>query len=112
MEHVKNKMGGGKVIPYSATYELDCTRGNIKPEEEEGMPKSLITKIIKSGFKILNLINYYTVGPDEVRAWTVRRGCKAPQAAGIIHTDFENGFICAKHFRYKDLKKLGSEKAV
>jgi obg-like ATPase 1 len=58
--------------------------------------------------KHLNLINYFTCGKKEVKAWTVRKGCKAPSAAGRIHTDMENGFICAHHYRYKDLKKLGS----
>ncbi len=76
------------------------------------MPKSLIHKIIKSGYKVLNLINFYTVGADEVRAWTVRKNTKAPNAAGVIHTDMRDGFICADHFRYKDIKKLGSETKV
>jgi obg-like ATPase 1 len=75
--HIEEKLGGGKIIPYSATYEYDVTKGNIKPDGKE-YPKSLINKIIKSGFKILNLINFYTVGKDEVRAWTVRKGEKAP----------------------------------
>jgi len=109
MEHIEKKLGGGKVIPYSATYEYDVSKGKIVPDGKE-YPKSLIHKIIKSGHKVLNLMNYFTCGPDEVRAWTVRKGVKAPEAAGIIHTDFRDGFICAEHFRYKDIKKLGNEK--
>ena len=76
------------------------------------MPKSLIHKIIKSGFKILDLMNFFTVGKDEVRAWTVKKFSLAPRAAGVIHTDFQKGFISVDVFRYKDLKKLGSEAKV
>lgn len=80
--------------------------------EKDGMPKSLIHKIIKSGFKILDLMNFFTVGKDEVRAWTVKKFSLAPRAAGVIHTDFQKGFISVDVFRYKDLKKLGSEAKV
>lgn len=52
------------------------------------------------------------MGEDEVRQWTIRLGWKAPQAAGVIHTDFEKGFICAEHFKYRDLKEQGDESAV
>ena len=99
------------MIPYSATYEYDCTKGKIIPDEKT-YPKSIIHRIIKKGYKVMNLMHYYTVGPDEVRSWTIRKGTKAPRAAGIVHSDFELGFICAEHFRYKDIKKLGSEAKV
>lgn len=56
---------------------------------------SMINRIIKTGFITLQLVYFFTVGHDEVRCWTVRAGTKAPQAAGVIHTDFERGFICA-----------------
>ena len=104
-------MGGGKVIPYSASYEYDVSKEKINPDDE-GMPKSLIHKIIKSGYKVLNLINFYTMGADECKAWTIRKGTTTPNAAGIIHTDMRDGFICAEHFRYKDIKKLGTESKV
>jgi obg-like ATPase 1 len=58
------------------------------------------------------LIRYFTCGPDEVRAWTIRKGTKAPQAAGVIHTDFENKFICGEIMSYGDLHEHGSEAAV
>lgn len=56
-------------------------------------------------------IYYFTAGPDEVRAWTIRKGTKAPQAAGVIHTDFEKKFVCGEIIQYDDLVELGSETA-
>jgi len=56
----------------------------------------MIDRIIKSGYKNLQLIHYFTAGEDEVKCWTIRDGTKAPGAAGVIHTDFERGFICAE----------------
>ena len=58
------------------------------------------------------LIRYFTCGPDEVRAWTIRKGTKAPQAAGVIHSDFENKFVCGEIMSYVDLHEHGSESAV
>jgi obg-like ATPase 1 len=55
---------------------------------------------------------YFTCGPDEVRAWTIRKGTKAPAAAGVIHTDFEKNFVCGEIMRFEDLKELGNEAAV
>ncbi len=62
----------------------------------------MIDRIIKAGYKNLQLCHYFTAGEDEVRCWTIRDGWKAPQAAGIIHTDFERGFICAEIMKYDD----------
>ncbi|KAL5157933.1 Obg-like ATPase 1 [Glycine soja] len=73
---------------------------------------SALTKIIKTGFSAINLIYFFTAGPDEVKCWQIRRQTKAPQAAGAIHTDFERGFICAEVMKFEDLKELGSESAV
>lgn len=73
---------------------------------------SMIDRIIKSGYKNLQLCHYFTAGEDEVRCWTIRDGWKAPQAAGIIHTDFERGFICAEVMKYDDFDRLGSVQAV
>ena len=72
----------------------------------------MIDRIIKSGYKNLQLIHYFTAGEDEVKCWTIREGCKAPQAAGVIHTDFEKGFICAEVMKYDDLVEHGSEQEV
>lgn len=110
--------GGGPMIPFSAVGESACVAaggvddaGRAKYEAETKF-KSMIPRIIKAGFRTLKLGHYFTAGEDEVRQWTIRIGWKAPQAAGVIHTDFEKGFICAEVFKYKDLKELGSEKAV
>jgi len=107
--------GGGPVIPYSAEYEAkvllnETAEAKKKFCEEFGAP-STINKIIKIGYSTLNLIHFFTCGEDEVRAWTVRQGAKAPQAAGVIHTDFEKGFICAEVVKYEDVIALGSESA-
>lgn len=77
------------------------------------MPTSILPKIITTGYAALQLMYFFTAGPGEVRAWTCRKGSKAPQAAGVIHTDFERGFIMAEVMRYDDLKEAnGSENAV
>lgn len=73
---------------------------------------SALPKIVVSGYSALNLIYYFTAGPMESRCWSIRKGTKAPQAAGVIHTDFERGFIMAETMRFEDLKELGSEAAV
>jgi len=72
---------------------------------------SKLDKIITSGYKALNLIQFFTSGHDEVRSWTIRRGTKAPGAGGVIHTDFEKGFVCAEIYNYDDFKEFGSEAA-
>ncbi|XP_009330929.1 PREDICTED: obg-like ATPase 1 isoform X2 [Pygoscelis adeliae] len=74
--------------------------------------KCALAKIIKAGYAALQLEYFFTAGPDEVRAWTIRKGTKAPQAAGKIHTDFEKGFIMAEVMKYEDFKEGGSEAAV
>lgn len=74
--------------------------------------RSMIPKIIKIGYDALNLMYFFTAGSDEVRAWSVRRGTLAPKCAGVIHTDFEKGFIMAEVMKFEDLKELGSEAEV
>jgi GTP-binding protein YchF len=86
------------------------------PEEDrkeylDGMGPGL-NRLVNSAFQLLGLNNYYTAGPKEARAWTIHHGSKAPQAAGVIHTDFEKGFICAEVMRADDLIRLGSEAKV
>ncbi len=80
--------------------------------EELGMNSSGLDKLIKATYSLLGLETYFTAGEKEVRAWTYKKGMKAPQCAGIIHTDFEKGFIRAEIMSYNDLMKLGNEKAV
>ncbi len=79
--------------------------------EDLGLQESGVARLIKSAYKLLNLETFFTTGPDESRAWTYRKGMKAPQTAGIIHTDFERGFIRAEVIKYADYVALGSEKA-
>ena len=77
---------------------------------EMGIKESGLNKLIKTGYKLLGLQTYFTAGPKEVRAWTIKVGTKAPQAAGVIHTDFEKGFISADIISFEDLIKSGSYK--
>jgi GTP-binding protein YchF len=79
---------------------------------EIGLQESGVTRLIKAAYNLLNLETYFTAGPQEVRAWTYMRGSKAPQCAGIIHTDFEKGFIRAEVIKYHDYINYGSETAV
>jgi len=79
--------------------------------EDLGLDEPGVNKLIHSAYKILNLQTYFTTGTDESRAWTFPKGMKAPQAAGIIHSDFEKGFIRAEVIKYDDYVRLGSESA-
>ena len=79
--------------------------------EDMGLEESGVNRLIKAAYKLLNLETFFTTGADESRAWTYSRGTKAPQAAGVIHTDFEKGFIRAEVIKYADYVALGSEKA-
>ena len=76
--------------------------------EDLGLSESGLDKLIKASYKLLNLMSFLTAGEDETRAWTIKRGTKAPQAAGKIHSDFERGFIRAEVVNYKDLLECGS----
>ena len=79
--------------------------------EDMGLEESGVNRLIKAAYRLLNLETFFTTGADESRAWTYSRGTKAPQAAGVIHTDFEKGFIRAEVIKYADYVELGSEKA-
>jgi GTP-binding protein YchF len=79
--------------------------------EEYGLQESGLSKLIKSSYSLLNLITYFTAGVQEVRAWTIQKGWKAPQAAGVIHTDFERGFIRAEVIKMADYQTYKSEAA-
>lgn len=111
--------GGGPMVPYSADFEKEVLTVAGNPDKEArdktaaelGGP-TMIHKIVNTGYKALNLIHYFTAGEDEVKCWTIREGTKAPQAAGVIHTDFEKGFICCECQSFADLDRLGSELAV
>ena len=79
--------------------------------DEYGMKEPALDRLIHSAYKLLNLQTYFTAGVQEVRAWTIHEGWKAPQAASVIHTDFEKGFIKAEVISYDDFVKYGSEAA-
>jgi len=107
--------GGEPMVPFCGALEsklLELGEEAGKKYCEENKVTSGIPKIIKTGYHSLELIHFFTCGSDEVKAWTIRKGTKAPQAAGVIHTDFERGFICAETMKYEDFKELGSESAV
>jgi GTP-binding protein YchF len=106
-----------EVILISAGIEADIAELESKEEQleflnEMGLSEPGVNKLITACYKLLNLITYFTAGEKEVRAWTIRLGTKAPQAAGVIHTDFEKGFIRAEVIKYNDFVSLGSEQAV
>eukprot|EP00485_Elphidium_margaritaceum_P001664 CAMPEP_0202691174 /NCGR_PEP_ID=MMETSP1385-20130828/5960_1 /ASSEMBLY_ACC=CAM_ASM_000861 /TAXON_ID=933848 /ORGANISM="Elphidium margaritaceum" /LENGTH=403 /DNA_ID=CAMNT_0049346535 /DNA_START=59 /DNA_END=1270 /DNA_ORIENTATION=+ len=108
--HVAKVYPGSSVIPFSAAFEKKISEMPAEESEaflEKNSTKSVINKIITQGYKCLQLIHFFTCGEDEVRCWTVRKGAKAPQAAGTIHSDMEVGFICAEVYAYKDFKKSG-----
>ena len=90
---------------------LETYEDKIAFLSEIGLSEPGVNKIIKSAYKLLNLETYFTAGVKEVRAWTITKGMKAPQAAGVIHTDFEKGFIRAEVIKYKDFIHYGSEAA-
>lgn len=79
--------------------------------QDMGLDRPGLHRLIRAAFRELGLITYFTAGPKEVRAWTITAGTKAPQAAGVIHTDFERGFIRAETIKYEDFVALGSEEA-
>jgi hypothetical protein len=107
---------GSDVVRICGAMEADIAR--LEPEErkeflsEMGLEEPGLNRLIHAAYKLLGLITYFTAGVQEVRAWTIRQGTKAPQAAGVIHSDFERGFIRAEAYNCQDLFRLGSEQAV
>jgi ribosome-binding ATPase len=112
VEEKANAEGAGCVV-ISAKIEAEFA-GLAEDDRAEflkelGLTEPGLNKLIGEGYKLLDLVTYFTVGPKEARAWTVTRGTKAPQAAGVIHTDFEKGFIRAETIAYDDYVGLGGE---
>lgn len=107
---------GAVVIPICAKIEAEIAV--LEPEDRAlfladlGMEEPGLDTVIRKAYELLGLITFFTAGKKETRAWTVRRNAKAPQAAGVIHTDFEKGFIRAEVMAYADWERLGSEQAV
>ncbi|MCR4376955.1 MAG: redox-regulated ATPase YchF [Rhodospirillales bacterium] len=107
--------GAGTVV-ISAKIEEEVSQLDDEAEKKEfletlGLKETGLAQVIRAGYALLDLITFFTVGPKETRAWTIRKGAKAPQAAGEIHTDFERGFIRAETMAYDDFVKLGGEQA-
>lgn len=94
----------------SEIAELDTYEERKEFLDEMGLDESGVSRLIRAAYSLLDLQTYFTAGPDEVRAWTFLRGSKAPRCAGIIHTDFEKGFIRAEVIKYDDYVTLGGEK--
>lgn len=113
-EAVKDE--NAEILIVAAATEADIAELETYEErqmflEEVGLTESGVARLIKSAYKLLNLQTYFTAGVQEVRAWTFHEGWKAPQCAGVIHTDFEKGFIRAEVIKYDDFIALGSEAA-
>ena len=114
VEWINTNDEGALAIPYSAAFEsniFDMGEDEKKAFCEENKTMSMLDKIIVNGFKALGLQVFFTAGKDEVKAWVIKKGSTAPQAAGRIHTDFEKGFIMAETMAYDDWKEAGSEAA-
>ena len=101
------------MLPICAS--LECEIAELETPEEQklflqdmGLEESGLDRLVKAGYRLLGLISYLTAGETETRAWTIKLGTKAPQAAGKIHSDFERGFIRAEVVNYKDLLECGS----
>lgn len=113
---VKEKSPNSPILPISAQFEERLTQMGDDAAAEEECKKlgtaSGLPKVITTMRQALNLASFFTTGADEVRQWTIRKGIKAPQAAGVIHTDFEKTFIQAIVYNYNTLKELGDEAAV
>jgi ribosome-binding ATPase len=104
---------GAKVVVVSAAVEAEVAELPAEDRagflEDLGLKESGLQKVVREGMELLNLITFFTAGPKETHAWTLRRGALAPEAAGVIHTDFEKGFIRAEIMKCDDLLRLGSD---
>ena len=114
-EAVKDE--GAQILIVAAQTEAEIAELDTYEDRKEflaeiGLEESGVSRLIRAAYALLDLQTYFTAGEDEVRAWTFMRGSKAPKCAGIIHTDFEKGFIRAEVIKYDDYVSLGSESAV
>jgi len=118
VEQVKEAIKGEEAEMIVVAAKIESEIAELESYEERqmflneiGLHESGVSRLIRSAYALLNLETYFTAGPQEVKAWTYAKGTKAPQAAGIIHTDFEKGFIRAEVIKYDDYVKYGSESA-
>jgi GTP-binding protein YchF len=108
------KQEGAASVVISAAIESEVAQLSDPAEKADylgtlGLKEPGLSRVIRAGYSLLNLLTFFTVGPKEARAWTVHRGSRAPQAAGVIHTDFEHGFIRAETIAYDDFIACGGE---
>jgi GTP-binding protein YchF len=110
------KEEGMQVVPVCAKIESELASmapaDRVEMLEALGLKEPALASVARAAYRLLGLHEYFTAGPKEVRAWTIPVGCKAPQAAGVIHTDFERGFIRAEVYSVDDLVKFKTEKAI
>lgn len=110
-EHARGK--GAEVIPVCAALESEISRLDMESREgflaDLGLSAPGLDRVVEAAYRLLGCMTYFTAEPKEARAWTIRRGMHAPQAAGAIHTDFEKGFICAEVIPYEDYIACGGE---
>ena len=118
VEAVKAAVAGENAQCLVVAAKIESEIAELETYEEKemflselGLKESGVARLIKAAYALLDLQTYFTTGPDESRAWTFVRGTKAPQAAGIIHSDFEKGFIRAEVIKYDDYVRLRSEAA-
>ena len=95
----------------SEIAELENPADRLEFLKDVGLDEPGVDKLVRAAYKMLNLQTFFTVGPMEIRAWTIKKGMTAPQAAGVIHSDLERGFIRAEVMKYNDFISLGSEHA-
>ena len=115
IREIAKKEGAGVVV---ICAKIEAELSELPEEEREqflkdlGLPEPGLHTLVRAAYDLLGLQTYFTAGKKEVRAWTVRKGARAPEAAGVIHTDFEKGFIRAEVMKYDDIVRLKSENAV
>jgi GTP-binding protein YchF len=113
-EHLKNR--NVEILVVAAKLEAEIADFEIDEDKmiflaDAGLSEPGVNRMVRSAYSMLNLLSFFTIGPDEIRAWTIHKGMTAPQAAGAIHSDLERGFIRAEVIKYNDYITLGSEHA-
>ena len=118
VEQVREYLSGEEAGILVLAARLESEIAELEDEEDRkeflqdaGLEEPGVSKLIRSAYSMLNLISFFTVGPKEIRAWTIRKGALAPEAAGAIHSDLQRGFIRAEVMKYEDFISLGSEQA-
>jgi len=118
VDQVKEYLAGGETEILVLAARLESEIAELEDEEDRkefladaGLEEPGVSKLVRSAYSMLNLVSFFTVGPKENRAWTIRKGALAPEAAGAIHSDLQRGFIRAEVMKYEDFITLGSEQA-